>query len=267
MFGRGKGKEGPRRQQAERRGGAQQADLGCGRRRGRPAEPADDEFLEDDELLEGDELLDGRGRGRRAGRADARPAPGRPPGRARTAGRRVRTDRLEPVAIYGPRGEDVAAVLDALSEIDEDRARAARRRLDGRRSRPSATSWSGTCSIAAVDGQHRYELSAAEDSVTAWLNSLKLEDDDEAALWTVVADAARGAVEALILDEDLDDADYDMLYGPWAAGHGRARTATPLRPGIPGRRPSHRASSGRTRNSSGSSWRSSTSSPPNRRQS
>jgi hypothetical protein len=119
-----------------------------------------------------------------------------------------------PSAIYGPRGEDVVAVLDALSDIDEDRAE----RL--------ADAWT------AVDpterevlerdllqrsrhGQRGYELSSAEGSVTAWLNSLKLEDDDEAALWTIVADAARGAVQAIVLDEDLDDADYDMLYGPW----------------------------------------------------
>jgi hypothetical protein len=120
-----------------------------------------------------------------------------------------------PTAIYGPNGEDVEAVLEALSGIDTDQAE----RL--------ADAWAaGDATEREVlerdllrrsrTGKHSYELTSAEDAVAAWLNSQTPEDDDEAAFWAAVAAAARGAVDALILDEELDDADYDLLYGPWA---------------------------------------------------
>jgi len=120
-----------------------------------------------------------------------------------------------PTAIYGPNGEDVEAVLDALSAIDTERAE----RLADAWAAGDATERD----VLERDllrrsrvGKHSYELTAAEDSVAAWLNAQKPEDDDEAAFWAMVAGAARGAVDALILDEELDDADYDTLYGPWA---------------------------------------------------
>ena len=120
-----------------------------------------------------------------------------------------------PTAIYGPNGEDVEAVLDALSAIDTERAE------------QLADAWAaGDATERDVlerdllrrsrAGKHGYELTAAEDAVAAWLNAQTPEDDDEAAFWAMVAGAARGAVDALILDEELDDADYDTLYGPWA---------------------------------------------------
>jgi hypothetical protein len=121
-----------------------------------------------------------------------------------------------PTAIYGPNGEDVEAVLDALSAIDTERAE------------QLADAWAaGDATERDVlerdllrrsrVGKHGYELTAAEDAVAAWLNAQTPEDDDDAAFWAMVAGAARGAVDALILDEELDDADYDTLYGPWAA--------------------------------------------------
>jgi hypothetical protein len=120
-----------------------------------------------------------------------------------------------PTAIYGPNGEDVEAVLDALSAIDTEQAE------------QLADAWAaGDATERDVlerdllrrsrVGKHGYELTAAEDAVAAWLNAQTPEDDDDAAFWAMVAGAARGAVDALILDEELDDADYDTLYGPWA---------------------------------------------------
>jgi hypothetical protein len=119
-----------------------------------------------------------------------------------------------PTAVYGPNGEDVEAVLDALSEIDLDKAE------------QLADAWMAVDATdreilerdllrRARNGKHSFELTAAEDSVTAWLNARTPADDEEAALWTIVAEAATGAVDALILDDDLDDVDYDLLYGAW----------------------------------------------------
>jgi hypothetical protein len=118
-------------------------------------------------------------------------------------------------AIYGPMGEDVEAVLDALSGIDTDRAE------------QLADAWvAGDATEREVLerdllrrsrlGTHSFELAAAENAITAWLNTQTRDDDSEAALWNLVADAARGAVDALILDEELDDADFGALYDPWA---------------------------------------------------
>jgi hypothetical protein len=122
----------------------------------------------------------------------------------------------DPTAIYGPNGESVASVLEALEDMDPETAE----RL--------ADAWD------AIDpnerdvldrilqrnhrgGSHQYELSAAEDSVAAWLASQKPRGDEEAEVVRLVAAAARDAVDAFILDEDLDDVDYDTLAGPWLA--------------------------------------------------
>src|SRR5450830_341362 len=122
----------------------------------------------------------------------------------------------DPQAIYGPNGESVAAVLEALDEIDPETAE------------QLADAW------YAVDanerdvldrilqrrhrgGKHHYELSAAEDSVAAWLVAQKPAGDEEAAVARIVAAAARDAVDAFILDDELDDVDYETLSGPWLA--------------------------------------------------
>lgn len=119
-----------------------------------------------------------------------------------------------PTAIYGPAGEDVEAILDALTAMDIDQAE----RL--------ADAWMAVDATErdvlerdlrrSRHGRHEFELTAAEDAVAAWLNTQTPADEDEGALWAIVAEAARGAVDALILDEDLDDADYGILYGAWA---------------------------------------------------
>ena len=120
----------------------------------------------------------------------------------------------DPKAIYGPNGEAVASVLDALAELDMETAE----RL--------ADAWD------AVDpaerdvlervmqrqhrgGEHEYELSAAEDSVAQWLAAQKPKGDEAVEVVRIVALAARDAVDAFVLDEILDDVDYDTLAGPW----------------------------------------------------
>jgi len=122
----------------------------------------------------------------------------------------------DPTALYGPNGDDVAAVLDALDEMDRRSAvrvaeawelvdgaeREVVERILRRRHR---------------GGRHEYELSAGEDAVAAWLAARTPADDEEEELWQEVAQAAADAITAIILDEDLSDADYDTLYGPWAA--------------------------------------------------
>jgi len=120
----------------------------------------------------------------------------------------------DPTAIYGPNGESVAAVLEALDEMDSETAE----RL--------ADAWDAVepTERDVLDrvlqrrhrgGSHQYELSAAEDSVAAWLAAQKPTGDADAEVARIVASAARDAVDAFILDEDLDDVDYETLSGPW----------------------------------------------------
>jgi hypothetical protein len=135
----------------------------------------------------------------------------------------------DPKALYGPNGEDVAAVLDALDEIDAESAervaeawelvdqaeRDVVERILRRRHR---------------GGEHEYELSAAEDAVGAWLAARAPADDEEEDLWQEVAQAAMDAVTAIVLDEELSDADYDTLYGPWASAMETEDDSTPGAP-------------------------------------
>ena len=120
----------------------------------------------------------------------------------------------DPKAIYGPNGEAVASVLDALAELDMETAE----RL--------ADAWDA---VAPAErdvlervmqrqhrgGEHEYELSAAEDSVAQWLAAQKPKGDEAVEVVRIVALAARDAVDAFVLDEILDDVDYDTLAGPW----------------------------------------------------
>jgi hypothetical protein len=172
----------------------------------RDLEPAEDEFLDD--AFDDDEVEEVDERTLAQRQADLQAELDR---QAEEFG----LTSANPQAVYGPKGEDVAALLDLLHEIEPDEME----RL--------AEAWE------AVDPadrdivqreirrrhrteRHEYELSAAEDAVTAWLNARPTSGEDEAALLRIVAAAARDAVDALILDEELDDADFVTLYGPWA---------------------------------------------------
>ena len=118
-------------------------------------------------------------------------------------------------AVYGANGDAVADALDRLEAIDIETAE------------QLADAW------LAIDPKERdlverefgrsqrrgdryYELAAAETAVTTWLSTRMQAEPDDADLWQLVAEAARGAVDALIADQELDDADYETLYGAWA---------------------------------------------------
>ncbi len=122
--------------------------------------------------------------------------------------------KANPVDLYGPNGESVAIVLQALEELTPEDAD------------DLADAWDAV-DAAERDvvervlrrrhrtGKYADELASAEDSVAAWLRAQKPVDDDEASVLRVVAAAARDAVDAFVLDQDIDDADYAMLSGPW----------------------------------------------------
>ena len=121
----------------------------------------------------------------------------------------------DPKTLYGPKGEAVAGLLEALDEIDLDEAGAV------------AASWA---SVQPADRQiaqmmarrlrndRRLDapLRAAEARIQAWLEGREPADDRETSLNEEVAGAARDAVAALILDNELNDADFATLYGPWS---------------------------------------------------
>jgi hypothetical protein len=121
----------------------------------------------------------------------------------------------DPKTLYGPNGEAVAGLLEALDEIDLDQVGAV------------AASWA---SVKPADRQiaqmmarrlrndRRLDapLRAAEARVQAWLEGRETTDDGGTSLNEEAAGAARDAVAALILDNELNDADFATLYGPWS---------------------------------------------------
>lgn len=120
----------------------------------------------------------------------------------------------DPTAQYGPHGEDVARVLDDLASLSA---------TTGRR---LADDWMSADPVdrAGLDdqldcryrpGKHRAELAAAEDAVASWLEAKLAKSARNDDMWRIVADAATGAVDALILSDELDDADYGLLCGAW----------------------------------------------------
>ena len=121
---------------------------------------------------------------------------------------------LSPVSLYGPNGEAVVALLDSLIDIDDDTAEAiaeafdavpdAERKVSRSFVRRNLRKW-------ALEA----EVETAEQAVNDWLSSLKVDYEYEA-VYADVADAARDAVAALTLEDELDDADFDTLYGPWS---------------------------------------------------
>ena len=119
-----------------------------------------------------------------------------------------------PTAAYGANGVEVAALLDQLERIKPAQME---RLADAWDSVDPAERDIVYRELARKhrDGRHRDELASAEQMVTDWLNARVHADESEAALARIVGDAATDAVGALILAEDLDDADFDVLYGPW----------------------------------------------------
>jgi hypothetical protein len=117
-----------------------------------------------------------------------------------------------PEALYGPNGEAVAELLDSLSDIDDETAEAI---ADAFWAIPEADRKVARSVIGRRyrGGELELELQAAERAVTDWLNALDLEGPAD--LYAVVAEAATDAVDALVLEEELEDIDFDTLYGPW----------------------------------------------------
>jgi hypothetical protein len=119
-----------------------------------------------------------------------------------------------PTDMYGPNGEDVASLLDSLADIDDPTAEAI---ADAYEAVPEAER---KVAQLVVRRRHRgggleAELWAAEHAVSDWLAAMQL-DGDEFDLYSVVADAATDAVDALVLEDELADVDFATLYGPWS---------------------------------------------------
>jgi hypothetical protein len=121
---------------------------------------------------------------------------------------------LSPVSLYGPNGEAVASLLDSLAEIDDETAEAI---ADAHEAVPEPERKISRSFIRRrVRGWNlEAEVDTAEQAVNDWLSSLKLNYENEA-VYATVADAARDAVDALVLEDELDDADFGTLYGPWS---------------------------------------------------
>jgi hypothetical protein len=121
-----------------------------------------------------------------------------------------------PTAAYGSNGEQVAAILDRLERLRPEQMERVADAWDAIEPAERDVIYR-ELARQHRDGRHRDELAAAEQMVTDWLNARTgpTSSSSEAELARVVADAATDAVDALILADDLDDADYSTLYGPW----------------------------------------------------
>jgi hypothetical protein len=119
-----------------------------------------------------------------------------------------------PVAVYGPNGEAVADLLDSLADIDDRKAEAI---ADAYEAVPEAERKvaQSVVSRSYRGGELALELQAAEAAVAEWLNSLRLSGEDSD-LYSIVAAAATDAVDALVLEDELEDLDFETLYGPWS---------------------------------------------------
>jgi hypothetical protein len=121
----------------------------------------------------------------------------------------------DPVSLYGPNGEEVAALLDTLAEIDDELAEAI---ADSYELTPEADR---KVAQSVIRRRHRggkmyLELEVAERAVADWFSALGLVEDQDIDLYTVVVNAATDAVDALVLVDELEDEDFNTLYVPWA---------------------------------------------------
>ena len=121
---------------------------------------------------------------------------------------------MSPVTLFGPNGEAVSAVLDALTEVDDDLAEAI---ADAYEAIPDAERKVARGFVRRLLRKANLEEEAdiAQQAVNDWLSALKVPYEDQG-LYATVANAARDAVLGLVLEEELDDADFDTLYGPWS---------------------------------------------------
>ena len=127
--------------------------------------------------------------------------------------------KLDATDLYGPNGEDVESVIEGLKTIGIDRAIRLADAWETADS-PQRDLIQGIVQRQSKREKYRADIYQADSAVESWL--LAQETSDYASDWAgeeltlrVVGLAARDAVHALILDEQLDDADFDTLYGPW----------------------------------------------------
>ena len=121
---------------------------------------------------------------------------------------------LSPEVLYGPNGEAVASLLDSLGEIDDELAEAIADAFDAVPEPERKVARSGMRRRVRAS-KLESEIDAAEGAVNDWLSALSVRYEDES-LYTTVAEAARDAVGALVMEDELDDADFATLYGPWS---------------------------------------------------
>jgi hypothetical protein len=121
----------------------------------------------------------------------------------------------DPETLYGHNGGDVAGLLEALDEIDPEQLEAVAQAAAAVR---PADSQIAQMMARRLRNDRRLDapLRAAEDRIRVWLETREAADDREASLDDQVAEAARNAVAALILGDELNDADFATLYGPWS---------------------------------------------------
>jgi len=121
----------------------------------------------------------------------------------------------DPETLYGPNGQAVAGLLESLDAIEPNQveavaeAAAAVRPADRQIAQMMARRLRNDRRLDAP-------LRAAEGRIREWLESREPVGDREASLYDQVAETARDAVAALILDDELNDADFATLYGPWS---------------------------------------------------
>jgi hypothetical protein len=122
---------------------------------------------------------------------------------------------VDATMMYGPNGADVEELLETLNTVDMDTAELI---VDAWDAVPTAER-----TVVRRVIQRRYQSGKlgeyaynAEHSVDEWLVAKATDDDIELQLWRAVAEAARDAVDALVLNDKLDDVDFNTLYGPWA---------------------------------------------------
>jgi hypothetical protein len=164
-----------------------------------------DEYLDDEE--EGDEEDEGDDRTPEQRRADLE-------AELQRQAEEFGLTNMSPVTLFGPNGEAVAGVLDELTEIDDDLAEAI---ADAYEAIPDAERKvaRGFARRLLRKVNLEEEADTAQQAVSDWLSALTIPYEDQE-FYATVANAARDAVLGLVLEDELDDADFDTLYGPWS---------------------------------------------------
>jgi hypothetical protein len=119
----------------------------------------------------------------------------------------------DPKRKYGPNGEKVAAILAALADLEDEKAVALTDEYDAVPEDEFQAAHSAVLERFGGSGHEPY-LRAAEYAISDWLASVNLAV--EVPVYSTVADIATDAVDALILEDLLSDAEFETLHGPWS---------------------------------------------------